>query len=141
MSFGWSVGDIAAAITLAYNLIQALDTCDGSANEYREAVGFLVDLKRTLEPLETFTALNTYPTYRDDIEKHVANIKGPVEEFLQTILKFEPSLGMKAAPGKHRGVARKIQWYLFISKKVLGLRKKIESHMRLIDTLLQRLTL
>jgi hypothetical protein len=45
MSFGWSAGDIAAAITLLYNLDEALDSCDGAAGDYREAVGFLEDLK------------------------------------------------------------------------------------------------
>jgi hypothetical protein len=141
MSFGWSAGDIAAAITLAYNLIQALDTYDGSAVEYREAVSFLRDLKRTLEPLEAFTVLNAYPMYKNDIERHVAQIKQPIEEFLLAVLKYEPSLGAKAAAGKHRHVLRKLQWYTFMSKKVLGLQKRIESHRRVLDTLLQRLTL
>jgi hypothetical protein len=142
MSFGWSVGDIATAITVLYNLIEALDSCSGAAGEYREAVGFLRNLKRTLDPLQTFTAAwKAYPTYGRDIGEQVAHIKQPIESFLATILKYEPSLGEKAAEGRHRHVLRKLQWYIFISKKVLALRKKIESHMRVIDTLLQRLIL
>jgi hypothetical protein len=54
---------IAAAVTIAYNLIQALDSRDGAAGDYREAVTFLKDLKRTLEPLQTFAAWNAYPAY------------------------------------------------------------------------------
>jgi len=67
MSFGWSAGDIAAAITVAYNLIQALDDADGAASNYREAMSFLGDLKRTLEPLHVFTAWSAYPAYGREI--------------------------------------------------------------------------
>jgi hypothetical protein len=141
MSFGWSAGDIAATITLAFNLVQALDSCDGAAGDYREAISFLRDLKRTLEPLRTFTAFNASPHYSRDIEEQVAHIKGPLEEFLTAVLKYEPSLGAAAKEGHHRHILRKLQWYMFMSKKVLDLRRKIESHMRIIDTLMHRLTL
>ncbi|CZR67508.1 uncharacterized protein PAC_17407 [Phialocephala subalpina] len=141
MSFGWSAGDIAAALTVAYNLIQALDSVDGSASDYREAVSFLQQLKRTLEPLQTFTAWSAYPRYGADITEQVGFVKKPIEDFLAQVLKFEPSLGEKATRGHRRHVIRKLQWYLFMSKKVLSLRKKIESHMRVIDTLMQRLTM
>jgi hypothetical protein len=142
MSFGWSAGDIAAAVTIAYNLIQALDSRDGAAGDYREAVTFLKDLKRTLEPLQTFTAWNAYPAYGNSIKEQVSHIKEPVESFLEAVLKYEPSLGIKPAEGNHhRHVFRKLQWYLTVSNRVLQLRKKIESHMRVIDTLLQRLIL
>lgn len=141
MSFGWSASDIATVLILSYKLIQALDSCDGAAADYREAVSFLRDLKRTLEPLQTFTAYNANPAYGREIEKQVRHIKEPVEHFLATVLKYEPSLGMAAEEGHHRHIFRKLQWYMFMSRKVLDLRKKIESYMRIIDTLMQRLTL
>ena len=47
MSFGWSAGDIATALTLLYSIIEALDDVNGAADNYREAMGFLRDLKRT----------------------------------------------------------------------------------------------
>jgi hypothetical protein len=141
MSFGWSAGDIIAALALAYNLIEALDSANGAARDYREAVGFLRDLRRTLDPLETFTAWHAYPTYGSEIREQVSNIKEPLEDFLKEVLKYEPTLGVKANEGHSRHVFRKLQWYVFMEKKVLGLKKKIESHMRVIDTLLQRLTL
>jgi len=40
-SFAWLEDDIVVALTLTYNLIQALNTVDGSAGNYREAVIFL----------------------------------------------------------------------------------------------------
>ncbi|RYP56831.1 hypothetical protein DL771_011606 [Monosporascus sp. 5C6A] len=141
MSFGWSAGDIAAALRLVYNLYEALDSCDGAAKEYCETVFFLEDLTRTLEPLKTFTAWGAYPTYEKEIREQVEFIRGPVDEFLQAILKYEPSLGPRAKAGHHRHIRRKLQWYIFMSKKTLALRNKIESHMRVLDSLMQRLTL
>ncbi|KAF4632161.1 hypothetical protein G7Y89_g5964 [Cudoniella acicularis] len=101
MSFGWPAGDLATEITIVYNLVEALDSCDGAANDYREAVAFLQDLKRTLEPLQTFTAWNSHPAYGQEIGKQ----------------------------------------HFFVSKKALVLRGKINSNMRIIDSLMQRLTL
>jgi len=144
MSFGWSAGDIATAIALTYNLIQALDDTHGAANDYREAVAFLGDLKRILEPLHAFTAWSAYPTYAKEIRTQVTYIKQPIEEFLAAILKYEPSLGDNARRCWRKGLPtalRKLQWYIFMSKKVLALRGKIESHMRVLDSLMQRLTL
>lgn len=141
MSFGWSTGDIAAAISLVYRLIQALDSCEGAVGDYRKALSFLQDLNRTLEPLQEFTAWNAYPAYGQDIGEQVGHIKVPVEQFLAAVLKYKPTLGSNCLPGRHRNCIRKLQWYIFMSTKVLNLKKKIKSHMRIINALLQRLIL
>jgi hypothetical protein len=65
MSFGWSAGDISQAIVLIVKVVKALDNVEGASKHYREAVTFLESLKHTLEPLQTFTALNTYPSCGD----------------------------------------------------------------------------
>jgi hypothetical protein len=141
MSFGWSAGDIATAVTLLYNIIEALDDVDGTASNYREAMGFLRDLKRTLEPLLTLTAWNAYSTYANEIAEQVQHIRGPMEEFLNAAVKYEPSLGAKAKKGHHRHVWRKLQWYLLKENKVSALKNKIGDHMLIIDTLICRLIL
>jgi hypothetical protein len=141
MSFGWSAGDIVSAITVVYNLIQALDDASGAANDYREAVLFLKTLLRTIEPLQQLALWNAYPDYGREIKEQVDHIQEPLKFFCAKVLKYESSLGATAKAGSYRHVPRKIQWYLFMSQKVLKLKGKIESHMRLIDTLMQRLYL
>jgi hypothetical protein len=141
MSFGWSAGDIAAALTLLYNIIEALDDSAGSPADYREAVAFLRTLKRTLEPLETLSAFSVYPLHGLDITEEVAYIKVPVEEFLAKVVKYEPSFAAKAAKGRHRHIFRKVQWYVFMRKEVAVLRTKIGSHIGVLDVLLQRFIL
>jgi hypothetical protein len=141
MSFGWSAGDIAAALTIIYNVIQALDDVDGAAGSYRKAVTFLRDMKRTLESLETLTAWNTYPTYAKEFANQAKCIRGPVEGFLNSVVKYEPSLGEKARKGHHRQAWRKLQWYVLKEDKVSKLKEKIEGHMQIVDTLIHQLTL
>jgi hypothetical protein len=135
MSFGWSAGDIAAALTLVYNIIEALDDSAGSPADYREAVAFLRTLKRTL------SAFSVYPLHGLDITEEVAYIKAPVEEFLAKVVKYEPSFAAKAAKARHRHIVRKVQWYIFMRKEVAVLRTKIESHIGVLNVLLQRFIL
>jgi len=141
MSFGWSAGDVAAALKLAHSLYKALDSCDGAAREYREAVSFLKELIQTLESLKTFAAWGAYPLHWKEISDRVSFIREPVESLLGDIASLEPSLGWAAKKGHHRHILPKLNWQLRISKRVLGLRNQIESHMRILDSLLQRLTL
>ncbi|KAE9368964.1 hypothetical protein N431DRAFT_513369 [Stipitochalara longipes BDJ] len=144
MSFGWSAGDIATAIVVTYELIQALDDTHGAAKDYREAVTFLTDLKRVLEPLQAFTALDAYPVYRREINQQADLIKQPITEFLAAVLKYEPSLGDIARRCWQRSIPtalRKLHWHIFMMKKVQSLKVKIESHMRILESLMQRLTL
>jgi len=141
MSFGWSAGDITVAIKLVHDIYKVLDSCDGAASEYREAVAFLKELTQTLEPLKTFATWNAYPVYGREITARVSFIKTPIENVLQEILRLEPSLGNAAKSGHFRGILPKLNWHFRVSKKVLQLRDQIESHMRILDSLLQRLTL
>jgi hypothetical protein len=141
MSFGWSAGDIAAALTLLFNLVKALDSADGAADNYRESVNFLRDLIRTIDGLNTLTALKAYPIYGDEITQQVSLIREPVETFIDAVRKYEPSLGKSAAQGHHRHVWKKLQWHFAKENKVLALKAKIDQHMRIVDTLIHRLTL
>ena len=118
MSFGWSAGDIAATLTLPCNVIQALDTTDGTASNYREAVGFLRDLKRTLEPLQRIANLDVDSQYGPEIAEQVKHIRGPVEDFLKKSVEYEPALGKKATSGHHRHILKKLKWFVWQEKKL-----------------------
>ncbi|KAH8744700.1 hypothetical protein F5882DRAFT_313060 [Hyaloscypha sp. PMI_1271] len=141
MSFGWSAGDIAATLALLCNVIQVLDTADGAASSYREAVGFLRDLKRTLEPLQRIVNLDADSTYGPEIAEPVEHIRGPMVDFLKKAVEYKTSLGKKATGGHHRHVWKKLKWFVLQEKRVAALKGKIEGRMRIIDTLVQRLIL
>ena len=144
MSFGWSAGDIASAITLLVEVVKTLDSAHGAANDYREGILFLNRLIRTLEPLKTLTDINASSTFKDEICREVDAIKMPVIEFLAIVSKYESGLGPTAQKGHYHHVGRKLQWHYFEAKKLEKLEKlekNIENHMRALDILLQRLTM
>lgn len=140
MSFGWSAGDIVAALSLFHKLYKAFDDCNGVSGEYRETVWFLKSLTRTLEPLTTLADWDAHPTYATQIKEQVVLLKEPIDDFIQNVGKFETSLGRQARKGRHRNAARKLEWYCGGISDVSSLRNKIEMHMRVLDILLQRLT-
>ncbi|KAN0094209.1 hypothetical protein V8E51_017393 [Hyaloscypha variabilis] len=132
MSFGWSAGNIAQAIVVVIKLVRALDDTNGAASDYREAVAFLNSLKRTLEPLQILSAFQLRPAYSDEIAL----------KFVALTAKFEPSLGSRTHNGpRYRQMAKKLQWRFVTSKRVDELRMSIESHVGILNNLLQRLTL
>ena len=88
-----------------------------------------------------FTALNFYPTYGDDIKQQVEEVKLRIERFVAVVTAFEPSLGDHARIGRHRHISRKLKWRFDDSKAVERLQREIGGHMRILDDLLQRLTL
>ncbi|CAG8952950.1 hypothetical protein HYFRA_00007665 [Hymenoscyphus fraxineus] len=138
MSFGWSAGDIAQAIALVVKVVRALDGVDGAGASYCEAVAFLTRLKRTLEPLQTVSALRLLPNYADNIRELVDEIQDPISHFLALTAEFE-QLGSHSK--HHQHIVKKLQWRFKTSKKVDELRRGIESRLGILDSFLQRVTL
>jgi hypothetical protein len=142
MSFGWSVGDIVAAAEFIIKVARALDEVDGAAKEFRDSSAFLKSLNAALRPLEAFTVLDTRPEYKADIEHEVKAIKAPVEKFISDVKDLEKSLGVvKEGRFRHlQNIPSKLKWHFSTSKKALTLQKEVDMHLRIIDTLMQRLT-
>ena len=148
MAFGWSAGDILAAIKFIIDVAQALDDVNGSQKEFRQASRFLRNLDKALVPLRTFTALEARPEYKADIESEVQAIRVPIEGFMKDVEGMAKRLGEGSASSGSgskrfrflRNVGSKLEWHYSTSKKAMALQKEIESHLRIIDMLMQRLT-
>ncbi|PVH84697.1 hypothetical protein DL98DRAFT_610122 [Cadophora sp. DSE1049] len=141
MSFGWSAGDIAQAITFIAKVVKALDSAEGASRDYREAVTFLNRLNYTLEPLQAFSALDLNIAYGDEIKNCVESIREPIEAFLEFIRDLESALGSTAKQGRHRGIGKKLRWRFDISKKADDLRRRIEGDMMILSSIQTRLIL
>jgi hypothetical protein len=141
MSFGWSAGDILAAAEFVLEVARALDEVDGAAKEFRTASTFLRNLNAALTPLEAFGALDTRPVYKNDIEREVKAIKKPVETFIDDIKGLQKSLGVeKEGRFRHfQNIPSKLKWHFSTVKKALALQREVDLHLRIIDTLMQRL--
>jgi len=160
MAFGWSAGDIFTAIKFIIDVASALDDISGARKEFRQSATFLRNLDKSLAPLRTFTALDAQPDYKADIEEEVDAIRRPIETFMTDVEGMAKKLGTGLEPGAagssrgidkggghfagfkaFRNMGSKLEWHYFTSKKALALQKDIEGHLRIIDTLMQRLTM
>jgi hypothetical protein len=161
MAFGWSAGDIVAAIKFIFDVASALDDISGARKEFRQSATFLRNLDKSLAPLRTFTALDARPEYKADIEEEVDAIRRPIETFMTDVEGMAKKLGTHLDPGAGgsrgaetdrggssfgsfkslRHMGSKLEWHYFTSKKAAALQMEIEGHLRIIDTLMQRLTM
>ncbi|CAG8978479.1 hypothetical protein HYALB_00005053 [Hymenoscyphus albidus] len=130
--------DIAQTIALVVKVVRALDRVDGAGASCCEAVAFLTRLRRTLEPLQTVSALQLLPNYVDNIRELVDEIQDPISHFLVLTAEFE-QLGSHSK--HHQYIMKKLQWRFKTSKKVDELRRGIESRLGILDSFLQRVTL
>jgi hypothetical protein len=101
-------------------------------------------LNTTLKPLQTFTALDTKPTYKKEIENQAEAIRTPIETFINDddVKALQKSLGVVKTGHfrTFRDVKSKLKWHLSNSEKALNLQKVAERHMRIIDNLMHQLT-
>ncbi|KAF7940654.1 uncharacterized protein EAE97_006840 [Botrytis byssoidea] len=139
MSFGWSAGDIAQAISLIVKVVKALDDASGAPDEYRKMAVFLENVNLTLKNMHVFATLGVYPSYGDEIRRQIENIRPPLELFIKIMKNYEPHLGSNATPGWWKNIPRKMLWTFkhFYHK----LKKEIKDHLFTLDNLLNRFTL
>lgn len=149
MAFGWSAGDILAALKFIIDVAQALDDVNGAPQDFRNASNFLRSLDKTLAPLQN-AALDASPEYKAHIESEVAAIRKPIEAFMKDVERMTKRFGdgnISTVPqgtrrfGFLRNVGSKLEWHYSTSKKAVGLQKEIEGHLKIIDMLMQRLAL
>lgn len=142
MSFGWSIGDLVAAIQLIVKVANALDEVGGAAKDYRDAGAFLRDLGTTLTALQTITSLDARSAYKTDIGRLVESIRPPVDEFVREVQPFEAQLGtVKDGRFRHlQSIPSKLKWHFSLSKKALALQERVGRYLTMINTLMQRLT-
>lgn len=144
MAFGWSAGDILAAINFIIKISSALDEASGSSSKFREASCFLRDLNSALRPLETLSLLETKTVYQDEIERQVEGIRGPVEKFLNSeeVKKLQDDLGVERGGrwGRLRDVKSKLVWHFRTSEKALELRELVGAKLEIVNSLMQQVT-
>ena len=152
MSFGWSVGDLIAAIQFVARIANALDDVSGAAKDFRDSAAFLHDLGGTLTALQTITALGSggsgstqqQTVYREDIARLVASLRPAVDEFVREVAPLEAQLGAAPRDGPFRhlqNIPGKLKWHFSISKRAVKLQEHVGQYLQVINTLMQRLTM
>ncbi|APA12584.1 hypothetical protein sscle_09g073540 [Sclerotinia sclerotiorum 1980 UF-70] len=133
MSFGWSAGDIAQAISVIFKTVKALDDAEGAPADFRNTVTFFQSVNLTLQRLQSLISIGKNSSYGDQIRKEVEIIKPSLERFLAISQTFESSLGDKATPGRWKHIPKKLLWRFKDSKAVRNLKSEIKDHLPVLD--------
>lgn len=135
--FGFSAGDIAMAVKVIAKASNALKEAGGSATEYQEVLQYLNGLLLTLQHLQNLNIQPANPAILNAIRAQCASPEKQVLEFISSIQEFDDALGVQSSKEPISSSHKKVQWGLFITKKVERLRNKIGANLGSINLLLE----
>jgi hypothetical protein len=130
MSFGWSAGDIVAAISLVNRIMTSVGSIGGSPEQFQELDSELRGLSRALYEISELARI---PDQIPDIValKFAACLCGDtLERFYDRIKPFDASLGAMAPKGGSRikAVPRMVRWELLVKKEIPEFRSYLVAH-------------
>ena len=149
MSFGWSVGDVFAAIEIIYEVSEALRSSTGSPNDRLQANQFLSTLNHTITVVQQIYGPNLPQFPGSGPQDEDSNVPPPSKAELECLNslkelydKFKGEIdnyaGMNKLPEEkqrnflHRQ-AQKITWHFFAKKQITDLREKITAQVVLLQ--------
>jgi len=93
MSFGWSAGEIIAALQLLNKVRVALKDTAGASSNYQEEMSFLQSVSPTLTHAEALRRGPLDPDISRNLQRHFELIQPPLQKFLSDAhMSFEASL-------------------------------------------------
>lgn len=123
MSFGWSVGDLVAAVQLLVEVADAIKEIDGADTKYQQDSSYLRYLANVLEKLKDSTARCVGSATVEELRKSV-------QQFQKRLVdKFETDIGKESRNDwwtKLKRNPQKIRYGLAIQKDVDELRRRID---------------
>jgi hypothetical protein len=137
MSFGWSAGDIVAALKLLYQIGIALRDLGGASSEFQDTLSFLQTLSRTLQHLNALQATPLDTGIVENLREQCNHIRVPLTELLDDVgRRFGPTLGVNSTANSVFAAPWKIQWALSTSKKIKRLQDRIAVPMAAVGLML-----
>ena len=137
MSFGWSVGDIIAAIELVVTLAQALEEGANSSSQYCEVIRELYALEKALVDVKSLKLEGEQ--YHRQVAFFGATLqcRQTIDDFMRKIEKYQPALRKGGSGSWAMDALRKIQWSLCSQKDVDIFRASLNAHSSAIGIMLQ----
>ena len=128
MSFGFSVGDFLAAITLINDIVICLKASGGSASEYQELMLELDGLRLALTRIEHLKGSAKQTPAINSIKVAALNCKFVLDSFLTKLKTYDKSLEYGKTRGWAIDSAKKIKWELAMKTDVQELRTYLMMH-------------
>jgi hypothetical protein len=137
MSFGWSAGDIVAALKLLHQIGVALKDSGGASSDFQDTCSFLQTLSRTLQHLDALQYTALKPSATEHLREQCDQIRVPLELFLRDVKgRFEKSIGRNSTRNAIFATPRKIQWALSTSKKLKKLQDRVTVPLAVVSIIL-----
>jgi hypothetical protein len=138
MSFGWSAGDIVAALKLLLQIVTALKDSGGASSDLRDALSYLQTLSRTLQHLNSLQAAPLdHQDIAENLREQCSHIRVPLQAFLDDVgRRFGSVLAVNTQRKRLSAAPRAIQWAVSTSKKVKQLRDRVAVPMTAVGLLL-----
>lgn len=130
MSFGWSAGDVVAAINLVSRIIKSVGNMGGAREHFQELETELLSLSRALHDI---SVLASEPGQIPEIValKFVACLcEDTLKRFYEKIKPFDATLSVGADNGTRRVkvVPKMVRWELLVKKDIPELRSYLVAH-------------
>ena len=139
VSFGFSVGDFVAGISLIIEAVHSLSDTNGAQADYEELGRQLTNLRKGFECIEGLNLGTTQLAQVSAVETALNDCRLCVDGFVQRNSKFK---SLEATSGKQWSLAelkrqgRKVQWALWKKADVAKFRGAIQQHSDAIQMLL-----
>lgn len=103
-SFGVSVGDFLTAVTLIRQTVSALNEASGSSSQYRRLNLELHSLRKSLPEVDRLEPTNGLEATVEAVKATALSCQLPLQEFLETISKYEKCLALDLTAGVMKDV-------------------------------------
>ena len=137
MSFGWSAGDIVAAIQLVVKLAGALEDSAGSSSQYCEVIRELYSLERALLDVKNLQLEPQQHHRQVALFGAALQCRETIDQFMRKIGKYQLALRQGGSGSWVKDALRKMQWSLCSQKEVDVFRPSLSAHTSAIGIMLQ----
>jgi hypothetical protein len=118
MSFGWSAGDVIAAIDLVIKIIKSVDSAGGAREHFQELQSELSALMRALNEISDLTSLPGQIPEIVALKFAACLCEDTLKRFYQKIKPFDATLGGQSQSSKLSAAPRMVRWELLVRKEI-----------------------
>ena len=140
MSFGWSAGDIFAAIKVVNQIVSCIRNTGGAREHFQELVTELHGLEQALTEIANLTGSSEHIPEIEALKFASSNCGDTLQRFYGKIRPFEESLG-NTTRSKWKATPRMVRWELLVKKDIPELRTYLVAHVGYLNMRLSTIIL
>lgn len=133
---GVSIRDLVAIVKVVYKVGSALREHGGAQSHYQRTVQDLEIVQAILCRLEVITSTSGQTAQTSAIRALAQSVTSEVRVFIQSIRKYNGTLGQSASTSARWGVQQKVKWTQRVSKEAAKLRERVDFRLGNIKLLL-----